>query len=64
MLGGAVLVEKVFGWGGFGQYTVQSVINKDYFAVQGFLMLAAVFSLFIYLAVDIIYMIVDSRQRP
>lgn len=64
MLGGAVLVEKVFGWGGFGQYAVQSVINKDYFAVQGFLMLAAVFSLFIYLAVDIIYMIVDPRQRP
>ena len=64
MLGGAVLVEKVFGWGGFGQYAVQSVINKDYFAIQGFLMLAAMFSLIIYLVVDIIYMIVDPRQRP
>ncbi len=64
MLGGAVLIEKVFGWGGFGQYAVNAVINKDYYAVQGFLMLAAVFSLFIYLIVDIVYMIVDPRQRP
>ncbi|MDR1754981.1 MAG: ABC transporter permease [Eubacterium sp.] len=64
MLGGAVLIEQVFGWGGLGQYAVQAVVNKDFNAIQGFLVLSAVFSLFLYLIVDIVYMIIDPRIRP
>lgn len=64
MLGGAVLIEQVFGWGGLGQYAVQAIVNKDFNAIQGFLMLSAVFSLFLYLIVDIIYMLIDARIRP
>lgn len=63
LLGGAVLVETVFGWGGAGQYAVQSIINSDFEALQGFVLVSAVFSMGIYLIVDILYFAVDPRIR-
>ncbi len=61
LLSGAVLVEQVYGWGGAGQYAVQSILQSDYFAIQGFVVVAAVFALLVYLVVDIIQLIVDPR---
>ncbi len=63
LIGGAVLVETVFSWNGVGQYAVQSIINKDYAPVQAFVLIAGVFSLVVYLIVDLIYMLVDPRVR-
>ena len=63
LVGGAVLVETVFSWNGIGQYAVQSIINKDYAPVQAFVLLAGLFSLFVYLVVDLLYMLVDPRVR-
>lgn len=63
LIGGAVLVETVFSWNGVGQYAVQSIINKDYAPVQAFVLMAGVFSLVVYLIVDLIYMAVDPRVR-
>lgn len=61
LLGGAVLVEIVFSWGGAGQYAVQGVLNSDVYPVLGFVLFSAVFSLFVYLIVDIIYFAIDPR---
>jgi peptide/nickel transport system permease protein len=63
LVGGAVLVETVFSWNGIGQYAVQSIINKDYAPVQAFVLLAGLFSLFVYLVLDLLYMLVDPRVR-
>jgi peptide/nickel transport system permease protein len=63
LLGGAVLVEKVFAWGGLGQYAVQAVVVSDYAPLQAYVLLAAVFSLVIFLLVDIIYALIDPRVR-
>lgn len=63
LLGGAVLVEKVFSWAGLGMYAVQSVVNSDYFAVQGVVLISAVLNLVIYLVVDFVYIAVDPRIR-
>lgn len=61
LLGGAVLVETVFSWGGVGQYVVTSVKNADYFPVQAVVLLAAIFNLVIYLIVDVLHFKVDPR---
>ena len=63
LIGGAVLVEKVFSWGGFGQYAVQSVINSDFAAIQGVVLISALINLIIYFVVDMIYFWVDPRIR-
>lgn len=61
LLGGAVLIENVFGWGGLGQYAVQAMSNSDYAAIQGFVLVTATFTLVLYLLVDLIYFAIDPR---
>jgi len=63
MLGGAVIVETVFSWGGVGQYAVSSINNNDFFAIQGFVLVAGIFSVVIYLAVDLLHAALDPRVR-
>ena len=63
LIGGAVLVEIVFSWGGAGQYAVQGVLNADFNPVLGFVLVSAIFSLVIYLIVDLIYFAIDPRTR-
>jgi len=63
LIGGAVLVEIVFSWGGAGQYAVQGVLNADINPVLGFVLFSAILSLVIYLLVDLIYFAIDPRIR-
>lgn len=63
LLGAAVLVETIFSWGGLGQYAVQAVINSDYAALQGFVLVASAFILVVYSVADILYEVVDPRIR-
>lgn len=63
LLGGAVLVEIVFSWGGAGQYAIQGVLNSDVNPVLGFVVFAACFSLAFYLIVDLLYFAIDPRTR-
>lgn len=63
LIGGAVLVETVFAWGGLGQYSVQAIAGADYQAVQGFVLVAAIFSLALNLVIDLSYGFIDPRIR-
>ena len=63
MLGGAVLVEKVFSLGGLGQYSVRSILQFDYPAIQGVVLVITAFSLLIYLALDVFHAWMDPRIR-
>ena len=61
LLGGAVLVEQIFSWGGLGQYAIQSITHADYAPVQGFVLISALFNVIIYLLLDIFYFWLDPR---
>jgi peptide/nickel transport system permease protein len=63
LIGGAVLVETVFSWGGFGQYAVQSVVNSDFAAIQGVVLVSALLTLLVYMVVDFVYFWVDPRIK-
>jgi peptide/nickel transport system permease protein len=63
LIGSDVIIETVVGWGGIGQYGVAAVMNNDYFAIQGFVLIAALFSLGVFLIVDIAHAVLDPRVR-
>lgn len=64
LLGGAVVLESLFGLGGLGQYAVDAVNSSDVFALRSFLVVVAAMCLAIYLITDIVTMLLDSRRRP
>lgn len=61
LLSGAVLVEQIFAWGGIGQYAVQAVASSDYMALSGVVLVTTLFSLVVYMVVDLLYLAVDPR---
>lgn len=63
LLGGAVIVETVFARPGVGRLAVDAILYKDYFLVQGVVLLAAVIYVLINLMVDISYAWLNPRIR-
>jgi peptide/nickel transport system permease protein len=63
LLSGSVLVESIFAWPGMGQYAFGAIVNNDYTAVQGYILLVTVSYVLLYLIVDILYSILDPRVQ-
>ncbi len=63
LLGGAVIVERVFGMPGIGRLVVDAVNGRDYPVVQGFVLLFGTIVLLLNLAVDVLYGALDPRVR-
>ena len=61
LVGGAVLVEAVFGLGGLGQLLLSSVLNRDYQVVQSAVLLTTAVVLLVGYLADIAYRLVDPR---
>lgn len=61
MLGGAVLIEAVFGWPGIGTLLLQSISSRDYAVVQSTTLMLAVVYMVSNLVVDILYLYLDPR---
>lgn len=63
LIGGAVLVEKIFSWPGLGSLMVQSINYKDYPTIMGITVFISITVLVCNILVDIIYGILDPRIR-
>ncbi len=61
LLAGAILTETIFGWPGIGKWIIFSVFSRDYFAVQGGLLLIAVCVMVVNLTVDLLYGLINPR---
>ncbi|CAN5212036.1 ABC transporter permease [soil metagenome] len=63
LLSGAVLTETVFAFGGVGSFIAQSIDQRDYAVLQGFILLLAIVYVLVNLLVDISYGLFDPRVR-
>lgn len=61
LMTGAIIVEVVFSWPGFGRYFIDAVFNRDIPVIQGYVLLAAALFLISNLIVDLIQMYIDPR---
>jgi dipeptide transport system permease protein len=61
LLAGAILTETIFGWPGIGKWIIFSVFSRDYFAVQGGLLLIATSIMIVNLIVDLLYGLINPR---
>lgn len=63
LLAGAILTETIFSWPGIGKWIIFSVFSRDYFAVQGGLVLIAMCIMTVNMIVDILYGLINPRIR-
>lgn len=62
-LAGTFLVETIFSWPGLGRYVTLSIINSDYPAIMGTVLLIAIVVMTLNLLVDISYLYIDPRIK-
>jgi glutathione transport system permease protein len=55
LLGGSIVVEKVFNWPGMGRLLVDAVDMRDYPIIQGLVLLFSFEFIVINLIVDVLY---------
>lgn len=63
LISGVVVTESVFNLPGLGRLTVDAVLARDYPVIQGVTLLFAFLYVFINLAVDVAYTLLDPRIR-
>ncbi len=63
MLGGAVVIEQVFGLPGLGRLLVESVLARDFPVVESLVLLSGVTAVLINLLIDFAYTRLDPRLR-
>ena len=63
LFGGATLVESIFNYPGIGLEISNRIINKDYMVVQGLIFFASFMVIFVNLAVDLLYPLIDPRVK-
>lgn len=61
LLGGTVLIENLFSWGGLGTYAWTGIFRLDIPVVMGVTLVSTLVYLFVNLAVDLIYARLDPR---
>ena len=63
IIGGAVVVERVFGFPGMGSLLINSISIRDYPIVQGITLLVGVMVMLTFVVVDLAYGWLDPRTR-
>ena len=63
LLGGTVIVERLFSYEGLGNLAIDAVVNRDLPLIQGIVLLFAVLFVSVNLAVDLCYAALNPRLR-
>lgn len=63
MVGGAIIIEKLFAFPGLGSFGIDSITSRDYPQVQGFILVSALVFVLCNLIVDLLYAFFDPRIK-
>jgi ABC-type dipeptide/oligopeptide/nickel transport system permease component len=63
LLGGTVLVERIFSYEGIGNMAIDAVINRDFPLIQGLVLTFAALFIALNLVVDLLVTLLDPRLR-
>ncbi|MBR0648122.1 ABC transporter permease subunit [Roseomonas terrae] len=63
LLGGAMVVETVFAWPGIGRWALLAIQNRDYPALQGFVLAMTTVFVLCNLVIDLLHAWLDPRVR-
>lgn len=63
LVGGTVVIERVFALPGIGGLMLQAISNRDFALVQGITLVFAILVIVVYLIADISYSLIDPRVR-
>ncbi len=63
LIGGTVIIERIFSYEGLGNLAIDAVINRDLPLIQGIVLLFALIFVCINLGVDILYALLNPRLR-
>lgn len=63
LVGGTVIFESLFGLPGMGTYMINSVVARDYVAVQSITVVFALSVVLVNLLIDVGYLLLDPRLR-
>ena len=61
LVGTTSLIEYVFAWGGVGQFGLEAIIKGDFAVVQGYVLMLALFSVAMFLIVDLMVLALEPR---
>ncbi|MFN3592959.1 MAG: ABC transporter permease subunit, partial [Thermaurantiacus sp.] len=61
LVGTTALIEYVFAWGGVGQFGLNAIVQGDFAVVQGYVLMLALFSVIVFLVVDIAVLLLEPR---
>ena len=63
LLGGIVVVERIFAWPGIGSLALDAVYGRDYPVLQAVIAVLALLIVAVNLVVDVVYGLIDPRIR-
>ncbi|MFT4149466.1 MAG: ABC transporter permease [Paracoccaceae bacterium] len=63
LIGGTVIIERLFSYEGLGNMAIDAVINRDLPLIQGIVILFAVIFTAVNLCVDLLYTVLNPRLR-
>ena len=63
LIGGTVIIERLFSYEGLGNMAIDAVINRDLPLIQGIVILFAVLFTGVNLVVDLMYAALNPRLR-
>jgi peptide/nickel transport system permease protein len=63
LIGGTVIIERLFSYEGLGNLAIDAVINRDLPLIQGIVILFAVIFTAVNLCVDLLYAVLNPRLR-